>query len=103
MVFVEIPNVPKGTVFTEQVTYIYIYIYIYIYTHTYLLYKAEKLSVCLSVCLSIRLTVTPVSQQCQHQSKRDLLEMKAESSGTEFASIHPHECVKGSGVSRTSH
>ena len=39
-----------------------------------LLYKAEKLSVCL--------TITPVSQQCQYRSKPDLLEMKAESSGT---------------------
>ena len=39
-----------------------------------LLYKAEK--------PSVRLTVTPLSQQCQHRSKRDLLEMKAESSGT---------------------
>ena len=36
--------------------------------------KAEKPSVCL--------TVTPVSQSCQHRWKRDLLEMKAESSGT---------------------
>ena len=27
MVFFEIPNVPKGTVFAEKVTYIYIYIY----------------------------------------------------------------------------
>ena len=35
-----------------------------------------------AVCLSIRLIVTPVSQQCQHRLKRDLLEMKAESSGT---------------------
>ena len=39
-----------------------------------LLYKAEK--------PSVRLTVTPLSQQCQHRSKPDLLEMKAESSGT---------------------
>ena len=31
---------------------------------------------------SVRLTVTPLSQQCQHRWKRDLLEMKAESSGT---------------------
>ena len=47
-----------------------------------LLYKAEKPSVCLSV--------TPISQQCQHQSKRDLFEMKAESSKTTkyiFASL----------------
>ena len=39
---------------------------------------------------SVRLTVTPVSQQCQHRSKPDLLEMKAESSGTTkyiFASL----------------
>ena len=43
-----------------------------------LLYKAKKPSVHLSVCL----TVTPLSQQCQHRSKRDLFEMKAESSGT---------------------
>ena len=43
-----------------------------------LLYKAEKPS----VCPSVRLTVTPVSQQCQHRSKPYLLEMKAESSGT---------------------
>ena len=42
-----------------------------------LLYKAEKPSVHPSVCL----TVTPVSQLCQHRSKRDLLEMKAEYSG----------------------
>ena len=39
----------------------------------YLLYKAEKLSVCLSA--------TPISQPCQHGLKPDLLEMKAESSG----------------------
>ena len=39
-----------------------------------LLYKAEK--------PSVRLTVTPVSQQCQHRLKPYLLEMKAESSGT---------------------
>ena len=43
-----------------------------------LLYKAEKLSVHPFACL----TVTPVSQSCQHRSKWDLLEMKAESSGT---------------------
>ena len=43
-----------------------------------LLHKAEKLSVCLSVCL----TVMPVSQQCQHQSKWDSLEMKAKYSRT---------------------
>ena len=40
----------------------------------YLLYKAKK--------LSLHLTVMPISQQCQHRSKPDLLEMKAESSGT---------------------
>ena len=52
-----------------------------------LLYKAEKPSVRLSVCL----TVTPVSQLCQHGLKRDLLEMEAESSGTTkyiFKSLH---------------
>ena len=43
-----------------------------------LLYKAEKPSVRPSVCL----TVTPVSQSCQHRSKRDMFQMKAESSGT---------------------
>ena len=47
-------------------------------TFANLLYKAEKPS----VRPSVRLTVTPVSQQCQHRSKRDLLEMKDESSGT---------------------
>ena len=56
-----------------------------------LLYKAEKPSVCLSVCLSVRLTVTPISQLCMHRLKPDLLEMKAESSGTAkyiFKSLH---------------
>ena len=43
-----------------------------------LLYKAEKPS----VCPSDRLTVTPISQSCLQRLKRDLLEMKAESSGT---------------------
>ena len=38
-----------------------------------LLYKAEK-------CLSVRLTVMPISQSFQQRLKRDLLEMKAESS-----------------------
>ena len=47
-------------------------------TFASLLYKAEKPSVSPSVCL----TVTPVSQPCQHRLKRDLLEMEAESSGT---------------------
>ena len=53
----------------------------------FLLYKAEKPSVRPSVCL----TVTPVSQPCQHGLKRDLLEMEAESSGTTkyiFKSLH---------------
>ena len=52
-----------------------------------LLYKTEKPS----VCLSVRLTVTPISQPCMHQLKPDLLEMKAESSGTAkyiFKSLH---------------
>ena len=52
-----------------------------------LLYKAEKPS----VCLSVRLTVTPISQPCMHRLKPDLLEMKAESSGTAkyiFKSLH---------------
>ena len=52
-----------------------------------LLYKAEKPSVRLSVCL----TVTPISQPCMHPLKPDLLEMKAESSGTAkyiFKSLH---------------
>ena len=61
------------------------------------IYKAEKPSVCLSV--------TPVSQQCQHQSKRDVLEMKAESSGDHevyfyksiSVSIH-RQCVQRTGV-----
>ena len=56
-----------------------------------LLYKAEKPSVRLSVCPSVRLTVTPISQPCMHQLKPDLLEMKAESSGTAkyiFKSLH---------------
>ena len=44
----------------------------------YLLYEAEKPY----VCLSVHLTITPISQPCQHGLKRDLLEMKAESSGT---------------------
>ena len=49
-----------------------------IMVNIHLLYKAEKPS----VRPSVRLTVTPVSQPCHHRSKRDLLEMKAESSGT---------------------
>ena len=52
-----------------------------------LLYKAEKPSVRLSVCL----TVTPISQPCMHRLKPDLLDMKAESSGTTkyvFKSLH---------------
>ena len=52
-----------------------------------LLYKVEKPS----VCLSVRLTVTPISQLCMHRLKPDLLEMKAESSGTAkyiFKSLH---------------
>ena len=52
-----------------------------------LLYKAEKPS----VCLSVRLTVMPISQPCMHRLKPDLLEMKAESSGTAkyiFKSLH---------------
>ena len=64
-----------------------------------LLYKAEKPSVCL--------TVTPISQPCLHRLKPDLLEMKAESSGTiKFifkksirAITHSHECAEGTGVS----
>ena len=49
----------------------------------FLLYKAEK--------PSVRLTVTPISQPCMHRLKPDLLEMKAESSGTAkyiFKSLH---------------
>ena len=69
----------------------------------YLLYKAEKPSVRPSICLP----VTPISQPCQHWLKLDLLEMKAESSGTlEYIFIHlnmPDECTKGSGVSQNSH
>ena len=41
--------------------------------------------------LSVSPTVTPISQPCQHGLKRDLLEMKAESSGTTkyiFKSLH---------------
>ena len=52
-----------------------------------LLYKAEKPS----VRLSVRMTVTPISQPCMHRLKPDLLEMKAESSGTAkyiFKSLH---------------
>ena len=52
-----------------------------------LLYKAEKPSVRPSVCL----TVMPISQSCMHRLKPDLLEMKAESSGTTkyiFISLH---------------
>ena len=68
-----------------------------------LLYKAEKPSVCLSVCL----TVTPISQPCMEQLKRDLLEIKAESCGTSeyiFISLNmpvfiPHECAKATGAS----
>ena len=51
-----------------------------------LLYKAEKPSVCLSVR-----TVTLLSQPCQDVLKPDLLDMKAESSGTTkyvFKSLH---------------
>ena len=50
-----------------------------------------KLKSRLSVRLSVCLTVTPVSQPCQHGLKRDLLEMEAESSGTTkyiFKSLH---------------
>ena len=43
-----------------------------------LLYEAEKPS----VRLSVHLTIMPISQQCQHRSKRDLLKMTAEYSGT---------------------
>ena len=56
-----------------------------------LLYKAEKPSVRPSVRLSVCLTVTPISQPCQHVLKPDLLEMKAGSSGTAkyiFKSLH---------------
>ena len=56
-----------------------------------LLYKAEKPSVRPPVRPSVCLTVTPVSQPCQHGLKRDLLEMEAESSGTTkyiFKSLH---------------
>ena len=52
-------------------------------SYNYLLYKAEKPSVCL--------TVTPISQRCMHRLKPDLLEMKAESSGTAkyiFKTLH---------------
>ena len=52
-------------------------------TFASLLYKAEK--------PSVRLTVTPVSQPYMHRLKPDLLEMKAESSGTAkyiFKSLH---------------
>ena len=44
--------------------------------HLLVLYKAEKLSVCLSVRLSA-LFGTLIAQPCQHRLKRDLLEMKA--------------------------
>ena len=50
------------------------------------IYKAEKPSVRLSVR-----TVTLLSQPCQHVLKPDLLDMKAESSGTTkyvFKSLH---------------
>ena len=50
-----------------------------------------KLKSRLSVCPSVRLTVTPISQPCMHRLKPDLLEMKAESSGTAkyiFKSLH---------------
>ena len=55
--------------------------------HLFYIYKAENPSVCTSVCL----TVMPISQPCQHGLKRDLLEMKAESSGMTkyvFTSLH---------------
>ena len=44
-----------------------------------------------AVCPSVHPTVTPVSQPCQYGLKRDLLKMKAESSGTTkyiFKSLH---------------
>ena len=43
------------------------------HSYVYLLYRAEKPSVCLTVML--------ISQPCLQQLKWDLLEMKAESSG----------------------
>ena len=67
--------------------------------HIAIYIKLEKPSVCL--------TVTPISQPCLHRLKPDLLEMKAESSGTiKFifkklmrAITHSHECTEGTGVS----
>ena len=58
--------------------------------------KAEKPSVRLSVCLS----VTPISQPCQHGLKRDLLKMKAESSGKTkyFLSLHVHLVIHTSAL-----
>ena len=41
-----------------------------------LLYKAEKLSVCLSVCPSAVFGML-ITQECLHRLKRGLLEMKA--------------------------
>ena len=66
-----------------------------------------KLKSRLSVRPSVCLTITPISQPCLQRLKQDLLEMKAESSGTsEYifyksirASIHPHKCIKANGVS----
>ena len=43
------------------------------YIYMYLLYKAKKPSVCLSVCIFGTLII----QQCLHQLKWDLLEVKA--------------------------
>ena len=68
-----------------------------------LLYKAEK--------LSVRLSVTTISQPCLHRLKWDLLEMKAESSGTTkfvFKSLNVRLVIhtsaqKGTGASYNSH
>ena len=62
-----------------------------------LLYKAEKPS----VRPSVRLTVTPISQPCMHRLKPDLLEMKAESSGTAkyiFKSLHVRLLIRTSAL-----
>ena len=49
-----------------------------------LLYKAEKLS----VCLSVYIFGTLITQQCLHRLKRDLLEIKAVSlNNTKFIFI----------------
>ena len=74
-----------STYICNNYTYIVIHIHMYVCTYNYIYYyllQYIKLNSCLSVCSSVCLSVTPLSQKYQHRLKRNLLEMKAESSGT---------------------